>query len=85
MASNEMSKVTAEPKLTTSDLHWMKQVEKQNLERVKKLKNTRSKNKYVALTLAAGVAAIYAYTIAAVKQETYFDDFEMPETVCDEE
>ncbi|XP_011301016.1 cytochrome c oxidase assembly factor 3, mitochondrial [Fopius arisanus] len=72
-------------KLSISDLHWMKVIEKQNLERVQKLKLERKRNTVIGLVLATVAASIYAYTIHAVKQENYFDDFEVPETVSDDD
>ncbi|XP_063978100.1 cytochrome c oxidase assembly factor 3, mitochondrial isoform X2 [Diachasmimorpha longicaudata] len=72
-------------KLSTSDLHWMKLIEKQNLERVQKLKLERKRSAIIGLALTAAVFSIYSYTIHAVKQENYFDDFELPETISDED
>lgn len=72
-------------KLSTSDRHWVRLIEKQNLERVQKLNLKRKRSTIIGFALSAAVLSVYAYTIHAVKQENYFDDFEIPETVVDEE
>jgi len=53
-------------------------VEKQNLERAAKLKKIRTRNIWVGGLLGAAVLSIYSYSILAVKQETFLDDFEEP-------
>lgn len=66
-------------KLTPTDLINMKRVEEINLQRVTKLTQIRKKNIFTAAFLAFGVIGIYAYTIGAVKQEEFLDDFNEPE------
>lgn len=70
------------PKVNFSQLKTAREyariVEKQNLERAEKLKKLRSRNLRVAGVLAAGVLGIYSYSILAVKQETFLDDFDEP-------
>lgn len=87
MDGEQMPKVDLKkdiPRLSTSDLHWIKQIEQENLERVQKFKSIRKKNLIVGGLLVFGVASIYTYTLHAVKQEQYFDDFEIPATVKSE-
>lgn len=72
-------------KLSTSDLHWIKRVEQENIDRVKKLKVIRNRNLIVGGLLGATVLSIYSYTLKAIKQEQYFDDFDLPETTVSEE
>ncbi|XP_073999458.1 coiled-coil domain containing 56 [Rhodnius prolixus] len=61
-------------------LDYMKLVEKQNLERVQKLRKIRRNNLITAFSLGAGVLGIYAYSILSVKQESFLDDFNPPST-----
>lgn len=72
-------------KLSTSDLHWIKRVEQENIDRVKKLKALRNRNIIVGGLLGGVVLSIYSYTLKAIKQEQYFDDFDFPETTVSEE
>lgn len=73
------------PKITVSDLHYMRQVEIANLERVNRLKKVRSNNRLMGSCLTAFALAIYGYTIYAVKQEKFLDDFDEPEKLSDGE
>lgn len=57
---------------------YMKLVEDQNFRRVERLKRLRRNNLITGLTLGAGVLSIYAYSMLAVKQETFLDDFDEP-------
>ena len=79
--SSETPKIKyADPtrKLKQSEIDFMKLIEKQNLERVQKLKKLRRNNKITAFTVGAGVIGIYLYSMLAVKQEKFLDDFEEP-------
>lgn len=83
--ADHMPKVDADkdkPRLTQSQLNYMKYIEQQNLERVQKLKRLRRNNILTGLTLGAAVFGIYAYTILSVKQETFLDDFDEPVIVA---
>lgn len=73
--------VKDKPLLDASTQALMKFVEKENLQRVDKLKKIRSRNLYTGFFLGVGVLSIYAYSIYSVKQETSFDDFEEPKVV----
>lgn len=82
MDAEQMPKVDLNkdlPRLTTSDLHYMKRVGEENLERVIKLKKYRKKNRFLGSCLAAVAASIYCYTLYAIKQEKFFDNFDEPE------
>lgn len=79
--SSEPPKVRfADPKRTLkpAEIDFMKLIEKQNVERVLKLKKTRKNNLVTAAALGASVLAIYGYSLFAVKQEKFLDDFEEP-------
>ena len=49
-------------------------MERQNLERVAKLKSLRKRNIFTGLALMTGVLSIYAYSMLAVKQEKFLDE-----------
>lgn len=70
----------ADPKrnLRPAEIDFMKLIEKQNVERVLKLKKTRKNNLITAAALGGTVLAIYGYSLFAVKQEKFLDDFEEP-------
>lgn len=70
-------------KLTQNQINFMKLIEKENLVRVSKLKNTQKRNRWTGLALGCTVLGIYAYSILSIKQETFLDDFEMPKTVIE--
>lgn len=72
------------PNISLSDLHHMKKFEKINLKRVKDLVEYRKKNRIVGSLLVIGVLSIYTYTICSVKQESFLDDFEVPQTTAND-
>ena len=53
--------------------------ERINADRVNRHKKARRGETGVALTCVAVIISIYAYTIFAMKQEEFLDDFEMPD------
>ncbi|XP_026489208.1 cytochrome c oxidase assembly factor 3, mitochondrial [Vanessa tameamea] len=79
--SNLNSKVKTsgqDPVLKQAEIDYMKIIEQKNRERVQKLQQISKKNRYTGLAIGAGVFSIYMYSILAVKQETFLDDFEEP-------
>uniref|UniRef100_A0A336LLT7 Cytochrome c oxidase assembly factor 3 n=1 Tax=Culicoides sonorensis TaxID=179676 RepID=A0A336LLT7_CULSO len=68
-------------KIRQSDIDFMKLIESQNLERVKKLQKTRKNNFLVGCILGGTVLSIYMYSMFTVKQETFLDDFEEPKKI----
>ena len=56
------------PKLSQAQLDYMTILEKQNIDRVAKIKKLRTRNIVTGLALFAGVTSIYSYSIWAVKQ-----------------
>uniref|UniRef100_A0A023FMJ9 Cytochrome c oxidase assembly factor 3 n=1 Tax=Amblyomma cajennense TaxID=34607 RepID=A0A023FMJ9_AMBCJ len=76
---NVMPKIDIQKELTGSaQLNYMKIVERENMERVRRLKRIRQRNLLTGFLLAGGVCGIFAYSILAVKQESFLDDFEEP-------
>ncbi|XP_059087570.1 uncharacterized protein LOC131883975 [Tigriopus californicus] len=58
---------------------FVKQAERDNAQRATRHKKFRRKDWYVAAICLSVAAAIYSYTIFAIKQETFLDDFDMPD------
>lgn len=56
-------------------------IEKQNQYRVSALLKQRRRSNILGLSLFGLVVGIYTYTITAVKQERFLDDFEEPKFV----
>lgn len=77
--SDRMQKIKDFSKLKTTELDFIKEIERQNLERVTKLKLIRRNNLITGSLLGVGVLAIYGYSMYAVKQESFLDDFEEPQ------
>lgn len=65
--------------LSQTELDFMRIIEKQNLQRVHKLKRIRRNNVVTGCVLGAGVFSIYLYSMFAVQQERFLDDFNEPE------
>lgn len=66
-------------KLKPAELLYVKEIERKNLERVLKLQRTRRNNLITGGILGGIVLGIYGYSMYAVKQETFLDDFDEPE------
>ncbi|KDR17579.1 Coiled-coil domain-containing protein 56 [Zootermopsis nevadensis] len=66
--------------ISRTTIDYMKVVEKENLRRVQALQKLRQRNIGTGLMLGAGVLGIYFYTIFAVRQEKFLDDFDEPAT-----
>jgi len=65
-------------KLRPSEREFIERMTKENLDRVNKLKKVKRNNLITAGLLGGAVVGIYAYTIYAVRQETFLDDFDEP-------
>lgn len=65
-------------RVSSTELEFIKVIERQNQERVAKLKKLRKNNLLTAGLLGAGVIAIYGYSMFAVRQESFLDDFDEP-------
>ncbi|XP_046396503.1 cytochrome c oxidase assembly factor 3, mitochondrial [Ischnura elegans] len=73
----EMPKVDRS-NLGRTDLGYIRQVEEQTRKRAERLQKMRRGNLITGFALTAGVFGIYIYSIVAVKQEKFLDDFEPP-------
>ncbi|XP_013192794.1 cytochrome c oxidase assembly factor 3, mitochondrial [Amyelois transitella] len=67
-----------DPILKKAELDYMKIIEEKNRERVQKLQQIGRRNRFTGLAIGAGVFSIYLYSIFAIKQETFLDDFNEP-------
>lgn len=67
-----------DPVLKEAEITYMRLIEEMNRERVKKLQLIAKKNRITGLSIGLGVLGVYAYSIFAVKQETFLDDFNEP-------
>lgn len=83
MSGIERMSKTDLSKLRQVDLDFIKQIEKQNLERVQKLKRIRRNNIITGCLFGVGVLSIYGYTIWAVRQESFLDDFDEPAKIIE--
>ncbi|XP_063707826.1 cytochrome c oxidase assembly factor 3, mitochondrial [Culicoides brevitarsis] len=68
-------------KLNAQQLQYMKLIEAQNLERVRKLEKLKKNNRIVCNALIGTALSIYFYSMYKVKQETFLDDFEEPKKI----
>lgn len=75
--SDRMPKIDLS-KLKKSDIDFIKAIEKQNFERVQKLKKIRKNNIITGSLFGLGVFGIYFYSMWAVRQESFLDDFDEP-------
>lgn len=78
MADDRMPKVDLSKDGNKNIIDFIKLAEKNNLERVAKLQRVRKNNLITAFALGVGVLGIYGYSIFAVKQESFLDDFDEP-------
>lgn len=71
-------------KLKPSEVDFMKLIEKENIYRVKKLQSLRKRNNLTGIILGGSVLSIYLYSMFAIKQEKFLDDFDEPIKVSNE-
>lgn len=84
MSSNADKVNIAGRTLKQSEIDFMKILEKRNLERATKLRRQKTLNNRVGLAIGGTVLGIYLYTILAVKQEKFLDDFTEPTKISNE-
>jgi hypothetical protein len=69
--------------ISRTTIDYMKIVEAENLRRVQALQKLRRRNVRTGFLLGGGVLGIYLYTIFAIRQENFLDDFDEPATTRD--
>lgn len=70
-------------KLSARDREFIERVSRENQIRVARLQRVRRNNLFTLGALCSIVVGIYGYTIYAVKQETFLDDFEQPAKIIE--
>ena len=78
----KVSETEVKRKLKQSEIDFMKVIEKQNLIRVAKLKALKRRNNLTGLIIGGTVISIYLYSMLAIKQEKFLDDFNEPQKVA---
>lgn len=73
-----------DPVLKKAEIDFMKAIEQKNLERVKRLDVISKKNRITGAAIGATVVGIYLYSMYAVQQETFLDDFNEPAKILKE-
>lgn len=68
-------------RLTSLQKEYMQRIHEQNKDRVQKWSKIRRNNRFLGVSLSIGVISIYSYTMWAIKQESFLDDFNEPEKV----
>jgi len=63
----------------------IRKAEKETQTKAQKHVKYRKKDWYVAAFCLSSIAAIYGYTIWAMRQETFLDDFEVPNPLPEDE
>ena len=84
MSSDQMSKVDMTKdavKINQFQLDLMKKVQRQNWERALKLQKVKSKNNRTLGLIGLICGGIYVATLFNVRQETFLDDFNVPESI----
>lgn len=79
MKQVEVDEPVVQKQLGRIQMDFVKKAEKKNAERATKHRQFRKGDWAIAGTCVAISVGIYTYTIYAIKQETFLDDFEMPD------
>ncbi|GFT68399.1 coiled-coil_56 domain-containing protein [Nephila pilipes] len=74
--TNENAPLNLSSSLQEAQLMYMKRIEKENLERVMRLKKIRRNNIITGFGLAGVVLGTYLYSIFTVKQENFLDELD---------
>ena len=69
---------------TNFQMEFVRMAERQNSERAQRHKKYRRKDWIIACTCFAIATSIYGYTMYAIKQERFLDDFEMPDPLAED-
>lgn len=85
MQQVEVDEENVKQKLGDIQMAFVKKAESRNAERATRHRLFRRKDAVTGLICLGIAVGIYAYTIIAMKQEDFLDDFEMPDPLQDEE
>ncbi|KAK2151713.1 hypothetical protein LSH36_353g00030 [Paralvinella palmiformis] len=81
MASGQMPRIDMDKefnKFSPRDQHFIKKVTEMNKTRAMNRFLVQHRNKWTAALIISGVMGIYVYTMSAVQQENFLDDFDPP-------
>jgi ABC-type anion transport system duplicated permease subunit len=67
------------PKFSKIEQYYFQKIDAQNQKRLEEQRKKKKIGRITGLTLGAIVLGIYFYSMFAVKQETFLDDFELQE------
>merc|ERR1712034_221924 len=81
MQQVEVDDASVQKKLGNINMDFVRKAEKRNKERAKLHRFFRRKDWMIATFCFSLVAGIYSYTIFAIQQEKFLDDFDMPEEI----
>ena len=84
LITSEKSSFSFQPlikKLGKINMDFVRKAEKRNKQRATMHRFFRRKDWMIAGTCFGIVVGIYSYTIFAIQQEKFLDDFEMPEEI----
>lgn len=81
MKQVEVDELDVQKRLGNLSMNFVRKAEKKNKERAKNHRLYRRTDWMIAGTCFGIVVGIYSYTIFAIKQENFLDDFEMPEEI----
>jgi hypothetical protein len=81
MKQVDVDEADIQNKLGKLIMDFVRKAERTNLDRAKRHKFFRRKDFIIAFTCFCIVIGIYSYTMFAIQQEKFLDDFEMPEDI----
>jgi hypothetical protein len=79
MKQVEVDEPHVQEELGRIQMDLVKRAERLNADRANKHRHYRKKDWVIGLLCATVACSIYGYTIYAIKQEKFLDDFEMPD------
>lgn len=85
MKQVEVDEPHVQQQLGRIQMSFVKKAEKRNADRAKRHVHFRRGDWMIAGICVAAAVGIYGYTIFAIKQEKFLDDFDMPDPLQDSE
>lgn len=81
MEQVDVDEADIQKRLGKLNMNLVRKAEKRVEEKAKRHKFYRQKDWIIAGTCLSLVVAIYSYTLYAIKQEKFLDDFDMPDEI----
>lgn len=85
MKQIEVDEPNVQKELGKIQMNFVKKAERRNADRAKRHVHFRRGDWMIAATCIGVALSIYGYTIYAIKQEKFLDDFEMPDPLDESE